>query len=160
MPGSTFTSTPSSIRFILSEITIGIDAGLDKTIKISFCTEKYNYLMKNNIIDKQFMRYFMRKHYNHEIADNDRYLLQNYKMKIIDNDVKINIYDSSAQIIILEDSYTNVSTTEKITKTCIFDNESFLEETQKGKLSDNIRFSEDVSYEKSSDDFVNIADVE
>ena len=119
--------------------------------------------MKNNIIDKQFMRYFMRKHYHDEIADNDRYLLQNYKMKIIDNDVKINIYDSSAQIIILEDSYTNVSTSEKITKTCIFDDESFshtLEETQKGKLSDNIRFSEDVSYEKSSDDFVNIPDVE
>ena len=163
IPGLTFASTPSSVRFILSEITIGIDSGLDKTIKISFCNEKYNYLMKNNIIDKQFMRYFMRKHYNYEIADNDRYLLQNYNMKIIDNDVKINIYDNSAQIIILEDSYTNVSTTEKITKTCIFDDESFshtLEETQKGKLSNNIRFSKDVSYEKSSDDFVNVPDVE
>jgi len=163
MPGSTFASTPSSVRFILSEITIGIDAGLDKTIKISFCTEKYNYLMKNNIIDKQFMKYFMRKHYSQEIADNDRYLLQNYKMKIIDNDVKINVYDNSAQIIILEDSYTNVSSSENIVRTCNLDDESFsrtLEETQKGKLSDNIHFSEDVLYEKSSDDFVNIPDIE
>jgi hypothetical protein len=108
---------PSSVKFILSEITIGIDAGIDKTIKISFATDKYSYLVKNNIIDKKFLKYFMKKHYSAEIADNDRHLLQNYKLKIIDNDVVIKIYDSSNQIVIFEDRYTsldkNSSSTDK-----------------------------------------------
>jgi hypothetical protein len=155
-PGATFASTPSSVRFILSEITIGIDAGLDKTIKISFSAEKYNYLMKNNIIDKQFMKYFMRKHYYQEIADNDRYLLQNYKMKIIDNDVKINIFDNSSQIVVLENGYMNVSQNESITE----NNESNIAETQKFQVSGELIFNSDTAYEKTSDDFVNIPDVE
>ena len=97
---------PSPMKFILSEITIGIDAGIDKTIKISFATDKYSYLVKNNIIDKMFLKYFMKKHYSNEIADNDRHLLQNYQLKVIDNDVVINIYDSASQIVIFGDSYT------------------------------------------------------
>lgn len=163
MPGLTFASTPSSVRFILSEITIGIDAGIDKTIKISFYNEKYNYLMKNNIIDKQFMRYFMRKHYCQEVADNDRHLLQNYKMKIIDNDVKINVYDNSSQILILEDSYVSVNKEEITTKTCNFSDELFshvLEGTQNGNLSDHIHFNSNIAYECSSNDLVDIPDVE
>ena len=96
----------SSVKFILSEITIGIDAGIDKTIKISFATNKYSYLVKNNIIDNKFLKYFMKKHYSNEIADNDRHLLQDYKLKIIDNDVVIKVYDSSSQIVIFEDSYS------------------------------------------------------
>jgi hypothetical protein len=159
VPGLTFASTPSSVRFILSEITIGIDAGLDKTIKISFSTEKYNYLMKNNIIDKQFMKYFMRKHYYQEIADNDRYLLQNYKMKIIDNDVKISIFDNSSQIVILENGYMNVSQNESIAKNNVID-EPNLAETQKFQVSGELIFNSDTAYEKTSDDFVNIPDVE
>jgi hypothetical protein len=98
----------SSVKFILSEITIGIDAGIDKTIKISFATDKYNYLIKNNIIDKKFLKYFMKKHYSTEIADNDRHLLQNYKLKVIDNDVTIKVYDSSDQLVIFGDSYTTI----------------------------------------------------
>jgi hypothetical protein len=156
MPGPTFASTPSSVRFILSEIKIGIDAGIDKTIKISFCNEKYNYLMNNNIIDKYFLRYFMRKHYSQEIADNDRYLLQNYKMKIIDNDVRISVYDNSGQIIILEDDYVNKHKEETITKTCTLSDELLLEETQNGNLSDHIHFRSNVAYEGSSDDLAEV----
>jgi len=98
----------SSVKFILSEITIGIDAGIDKTIKISLATDKYSYLVKNNIIDKKFLKYFMKKHYSVEIADNDRHLLQNYRLKVIDNDININIYDSSDQVVILDNSYTTI----------------------------------------------------
>jgi len=98
----------SSVKFILSEITIGIDAGIDKTIKISFATDKYSYFIKNNIIDKKFLKYFMKKHYSAEIADNDRHLLQDYKLKIIDNDVVIKVYDSSDQIVIFGDTYTTI----------------------------------------------------
>jgi hypothetical protein len=160
IPGPTFASTPSSVRFILSEITIGIDAGIDKTIKISFCNDKYNYLMNNNIIDKKFMKYFMKKHYSGEISDNDRHLLQNYKMKIIDSDVRISVYDSSGQIVILEDDYVNEHKEEIITKTCNFSDESLIEETQNGNLSDHIHFNSNVAYEGSSDDFVNVEEVD
>jgi len=98
----------SKNKFILSEITLGIDEGDDKTIKISFSTDKYNYLAKNNIIDKKFLKYFMKKHYLNEIENTDVNLLQNYKLKIIDSDVRINVYDSTCQIIILEDGYTTL----------------------------------------------------
>jgi hypothetical protein len=122
---------PSSVKFILSEITIGIDAGIDKTIKISFATNKYSYLVKNNIIDKKFLKYFMKKHYASEIADNDRHLLQNYKLKIIDNDVVINIYDSSSQVVIFSDSYTILD-----------DNSSSVDSKETNMVSD-------VSYERT-----------
>jgi hypothetical protein len=122
---------PSSAKFILSEITIGIDAGIDKTIKISFATDKYSYLVKNNIIDKKFLKYFMKKHYAAEIADNDRHLLQNYKLKVIDNDVVINIYDSSDQIVIFSDSYSILD-----------DNSSSVDSKETNMVSD-------VSYERT-----------
>lgn len=98
----------SSVKFILSEIMIGIDSGISKTIKISFATDKYSYLVKNNIIDKKFLQYFMKKHYLAEIAGTDRHFLENYKLKIIDNDVVINVYDSSNHIVIFDDSYTTI----------------------------------------------------
>lgn len=101
----------SSVKFILSEITTGSDLETDNPIKISFITDKYSYLVKNNIIDNEFLKYFMKKHYAVEIADNDRNPLQSYKLKIIDNDVNIKVYDSSSKIIILEDSYKSLDET-------------------------------------------------
>lgn len=95
----------SNVKFVLVEITIGIDSGEDKTIPISFCNENYNYLRQTNVIDKNFMRYFMKKHYNQLIHDNDRHLLQNYSLKIIDDDIRINILDNTCKILILDNTY-------------------------------------------------------
>jgi hypothetical protein len=96
-------SIPSFVKFILVEITIGIDTGIEKSIKISFTTDKYNYLMTNNIIDNKFMKYFLKKHYYKEITD--IHLIKNYKMKIIDNDVKIHFFDNFSKILLLENDY-------------------------------------------------------
>jgi len=95
----------SSVKFILAEITIGVDSRTEKTIPISFRNDKYDYLRKNNIIDKNFMRYFMKKHYNKFIYDNDMHLLQNYKLKIIDDNIKVNILDNTCKIIMLDNTY-------------------------------------------------------
>jgi hypothetical protein len=101
-----FVLVASSVKFILCEITIGIDSDEEKTIKFSFSNDKYNYLVNGNVLDKNFMRYFMNKYHFNEIYRNDYYLLQNYKIKLIDDNVTIHIFDSSKQINIFENSYT------------------------------------------------------
>ena len=51
-------------NFVLSEITIN-----DKTIKIDFKTDNYNYYIVNNIINHKFLEYFLKKYHPREIMD-------------------------------------------------------------------------------------------
>lgn len=104
----------SSTKFILSEITIGISSAIKKTIKISFANEKYTYFMDNNIINKEFMKFFMKKYHYNDIYNNDIHLLQNYTIKIIDDEVKIHNIDSTSYIAISENGYSIVSETENV----------------------------------------------
>jgi len=100
-------SVTSSVKFILAEITIGLDSEIEKSIKVSFCTDEYNYLMVNNVIDKKFMQYFLKKHYNSEIGDNDRHLLQSYKLTLIDGNVKVTTLDQTHSLIINEFGFSS-----------------------------------------------------
>ena len=104
----------SSTKFILLEITIGINLSTKKTIKISFANEKYTYFINNNIINKKFMKYFMKKYHYNDIYDNDIHLLQNYNIKIIDDEVKIHNIDSTSYIAISETGYSIVSENEEV----------------------------------------------
>jgi len=100
-------SVSSSVKFILAEVTIGLDSETEKSIKVSFCNDKYNYLIVNNIIDKKFMQYFLKKHYNSEIGDNDRHLLQSYKLTLIDGNAKMTTFDQTHNIIINKIGFTS-----------------------------------------------------
>jgi len=94
---------PSSVKLISTEITINIDSFEEKEINISFCNDKYNYLIENNILDKKFIKYFMKKHYLNEIYKDDMHLLQNYKLKIIDDNINIDSIDETYEIHIQKD---------------------------------------------------------
>lgn len=72
-------------KFINSEIIINDT----KKFNIHFKTEKYNYLMKDNVINKEFIIYFLNKHYKEHLGNMTNYELSNmkYKINIIDHNV-------------------------------------------------------------------------
>ena len=83
----------SNIKFILIEIIMG-----DNIIKIDLSTDKYNYYVVDNIIDKHVIQYINEnKLILHDITD--------YDLKIIDNDANIYILPSDKSIKILKNTY-------------------------------------------------------
>lgn len=97
--------TVSNVRFILSEIVIGLDMGLDTLIKLNFATDKYNYFVEGNVFDREFFVYFLLRHHLAEAGKNDMYLLQNYKLKIIDDSVNMLELTNECDILIRKDMY-------------------------------------------------------
>lgn len=91
----------SDYKFIMTEITID-----DKKIVVHFTTDKYNYLIVNNNIDKYFIDYFLKTHYNDFYKElNGTSILEKYTIKIIDHNVNITEFDSSKTLIIKETEY-------------------------------------------------------
>jgi hypothetical protein len=72
-------------KFINSEIIINDT----NKFNIHFKTEKYNYLIKDNIINKDFIIYFLNKHYKENLGTMNKEELNNikYKINIIDHNV-------------------------------------------------------------------------
>lgn len=87
----------SNYKFILSEITIN-----DKKIVIHFTTDKYNYLIVHNKLDKDFIIYFLKTHYNELIKDLE---IENYTIKIIDHNVNIVEFDNTKSLLINKSGY-------------------------------------------------------
>lgn len=137
--------------FILAEITIGIDALINKTIKIQFANEKYTYLVVDNIFDRKFIRYFMKKHYFNEISSNDYHILQNYTLKIIDGNVKIVTICKDKILRIDKNNYViEDGTTEYVVREGIVN--PFSEQMDK-KISDAFSYKTDTD---SSEEFVKV----
>lgn len=72
-------------KFINTEIIINDT----NKFNIHFKTEKYNYLMKDNVINKDFIIYFLNKHYKENLGNMNDEELSNmkYKINIIDHNV-------------------------------------------------------------------------
>jgi hypothetical protein len=70
-----------------------------KKINLSFVTSDYNYFIENNIINKPFMLYFIKTHYNEFNSTLPPDDLNEYTMIIIDD--KINIIEVSSLNAIL-----------------------------------------------------------
>ena len=90
----------SNITFILSEIIIG-----NKIIKVDFKTSQYNYYIVNNIFNEKFILYFLNKYYTSEIKDIPTETIQNFKLRIIDNNVDTYEYNKDGNIKIQHDGY-------------------------------------------------------
>ena len=75
-------------KFILSEITIG-----DKTTKIDFKTDNYNFMVVNNKINATFIYYFMKKYYNYEGES-----CFDYTLKILDQNVNELFLDKQKEV--------------------------------------------------------------
>ena len=88
----------SNIKFVLVEVEMS-----NKTIKIEFKTDTYNYYVVNNVINNKFLEYFFRKHYPHEIME-----FQDMKLKILDHNVEKQEFDSTTMLQINKDDYSKI----------------------------------------------------
>ena len=78
----------------MTEITID-----DKKIILHFTTDKYNYLIVNNNIDKYFINYFLKTHYSELVKDLE---IEKYIIRIVDHNVNIIEFDNTKTLIIKE----------------------------------------------------------
>jgi len=102
---SDFQYTTSDIRFILSEVEIN-----DKTIKIDFKTDNYNYYIVNNVINPKFLEYFLKKYHSREIMDFHEFEkpFQDMKLKILDHNVEKQEFDLKHVLKINKGDYSKI----------------------------------------------------
>ena len=141
----------STVKFILVEFMIG-----HELLKIQFTTDYYNYAVVNNRINKQFLIYFLRKHYLnnifHDIHNIDLHNnLDKYLLKIIDSDVNIITITDEDTIVFTKDSFIiERETKDDINK----------KEKQKGKELEDEKLEDDetvlVELEKKQNFWYNI----
>jgi hypothetical protein len=72
----------------------------DETYDIKLHSKKENYYIVGNVIDKNFIKYYLEKYYKIKITSNDSYLVQ-----LIDQNVKVNILDMNKKITLLENDF-------------------------------------------------------
>jgi len=84
-------------KFIMTEISIW-----DKKIIVHFTNDKYNYLIVHNKLDKDFINYFLKAHYNDLVKDLE---IENYSIKIIDDNVNVVEFDNSRSLLINKSDY-------------------------------------------------------
>jgi hypothetical protein len=102
---SDFKYTTSDIRFFLSEVEIN-----DKTIKIDFKTDNYNYYIVNNVINPKFLEYFLKKYHSREIMDFHEFEkpFQDMKLKILDHNVEKQEFDLKHVLKINKGDYSKI----------------------------------------------------
>jgi hypothetical protein len=100
----------SDIKFMLFEIKLG-----DIYYNINLSTDKYNYYIVNNILDKNFLIFFLKNHtslschlsyYNDVVYDN--YTIDKFDINLIDNNInfkKLEITDEKYIMIDKNDYY-------------------------------------------------------
>ena len=72
----------------------------DETYNINLHSKKENYYIVGNIIDKNFIIYYLEKYHKVKISQDILYILQ-----LIDHNVKTNILDMNKKITLLENGY-------------------------------------------------------
>jgi len=96
----------SDIKFMLIEVKIN-----DKTIKLNFKTDEYNYYISDNIFDYKFFKYFLKKYHINEIKDVNEEILKGMTINILDNNVNNIEYGVSECIQLKKNEYVKFSNT-------------------------------------------------
>ena len=79
---------PSNIKFMVFQLSIPYLKKDDEVlVDLYFSTSKYNFLIDGNIIDKQFLLYFVNTYYSHEIINLEH--LDGCEIRFIDNAVNM-----------------------------------------------------------------------
>lgn len=72
----------------------------DEKYDIKLNSKKDNYYIIGNVIDKNFIKYYLEKYHKLKIKEDILYIVQ-----LIDQNVKMNILDMNKKIILLENEY-------------------------------------------------------
>ena len=79
---------PSNIKFMVFQLSIPYLKKDDETlVDLHFSTSNYNFLIDGNIIDKQFLLYFVNTYYSHEIINLEH--LDGCEIRFIDGAVNM-----------------------------------------------------------------------
>ena len=93
----------TSYNFILIEIQI-----YSEIKKIELITNEYNYMLVDNVINKEFVMYLLKTHYQRYVKIVNQFFgnnLDNYKIKILDQDVNEIILNQYNYLTLKKDSY-------------------------------------------------------
>ena len=98
---SSYDYTESSIRFVLIECHI-----YNNIYKVYLKNDTQNYYIVDNIIDFNFMMYYLKQHLNIKIENIDELVNMNFSINIIDQDVNIiKLEKPTDYILIKKDNY-------------------------------------------------------
>jgi hypothetical protein len=89
----------SDIKFLLCEIKIG-----EKLINVAFKNDVYDFYIVNNIIDINFMKYFLNNYYKNFLEDIN-IANENIELHILDNNVNKVVLNDKNNMIIEKDRY-------------------------------------------------------
>jgi hypothetical protein len=98
--------TLSSVEFIMSELCIN-----NEKLQIRFTNkpDHYTYAIVDNVIDVNFLMYFIRKHYHDKFCEKFNIpvtqLVQGYTLKIMDHNVNTISVRENQSLCYLKDSY-------------------------------------------------------
>jgi hypothetical protein len=98
--------TLSSVEFIMSELCIGAEK-----LQIRFTNkhDHYTYAIVDNVIDLNFLMYFIRKHYHDKFCEQFNIpvtqLVEGYTLKIMDNNVNTITICENQSLCYLKNSY-------------------------------------------------------
>jgi hypothetical protein len=96
---------PSTVKFMVFQLSIPyLNKDDEVLVDLHMKSEKCNFLIDNNIIDKKFLLYFVNNYYSHEIIDLEH--LDGCKIRFIDNAVNMVDMNLDEQYIhIYENTY-------------------------------------------------------
>ena len=127
----------TNYQFMLTEITIK-----EETIKIDLATSKHNYYIVDNVIDKHFIIYFLKRFVPYIFEKYEMEVIEDYRLKIIDQDIVLKEMDRYSKLIFYLDNY------------------EIIEDDDYADLPDLIAIDSDDEYTVLSDDILNITEDE
>ena len=90
----------TNYQFMLCEITIK-----DETFKIDLATNKHNYYIVDNVIDKHFIIYFLKRFLPCIFERCEMEDIEDYRFKIIDQNIVMKEMDQHSKLIFCLDNY-------------------------------------------------------
>lgn len=109
-PDIDFTYKISSVQFILFEVRFNVKTET-KCIVVLLKSDTYNYYIVNNIIDKKFLKYYLKNYAADSVTSEEINEINTFHVKVIDNDVNIETFDIKGEncLIVKENEYIIVS---------------------------------------------------
>ena len=92
---------PTDYKFILTEILVG-----DKIIRVNFTDKKHNYFVVGNTFNEEFINYYLNNHYQNELLDISFDDLHDFKIRVLNQDVKEETFTNKRILILNKNNYT------------------------------------------------------
>lgn len=95
-----FQCEPTGYKFLLTEILIG-----DKIIKVNFVDNNHNYFVVGNKFNKEFINYYLHKHYPKELKDLSFNDLQHFQIRVLDQNVTEATFTNKRLLVLNKENY-------------------------------------------------------